>query len=135
MSSGQDPGSTSNHQDSREGLVSPTEPIQPTMRQSGTFEGFGNAEQRLYVRSDRLATEIQSDFGTASYWSTFKSGDSKTRRGNIRGVWGGRLARGDRVQFFQMQKTCSIFAILFFCVFALSVTLFSCFDATRFWPE
>ena len=76
--------SASNHPDKREGSVTPTESTHPTMRQSGTFEAFGNAEQRLYVRSDRLATEIQSDFGTAKYWSTFKGGDGSSRRGNMR---------------------------------------------------
>ena len=74
-----------NKRDKREGALSPTEPTHPTMRQSGTFEAFGNAEQRLYVRSgSRLATEIQSDFGTATYWSTFESGDGSSRRGNMR---------------------------------------------------
>ena len=77
-----------NKRDKREGALSPTEPTHQTMRQSGTFEAFGNAESRLYVRSDRLATEIQSDFGTATYWSTFKSGDGSSRRGNMRGVGG-----------------------------------------------
>ena len=84
MSTGQDEPSTSAN-DKREGALSPTEPTHPTMRQSGTFEAFGNAEQRLYVRSgSRLATEIQSDFGTATYWSTFESGDGSSRRGNMR---------------------------------------------------
>ena len=89
MSSEHDPKS-SNDPDKREGSVSPTESTLPTMRQSGTFEGFGNAKQQLYVRSDRLATEIQSDFGTATYWSTYKSGDGSSRRGNIR-EGGGQL--------------------------------------------
>ena len=75
MDNGKDPASAS---DKRGAAVSPTEPVLPTMRQSGTFEAFGNAGQRLYVRSDRLATEIQSDFGTATYWSTMKP------RGNTR---------------------------------------------------
>ena len=83
MSSGHDPKS-SNDSDKREGSVSPTESTLPTMRQSGTFEGFGNAKQQLYVRSDRLATEIQSDFGTATYWSTYKGSDGSSRRGNMR---------------------------------------------------
>ena len=91
MSSGHDPKS-SNDSDKREGSVSPTESTLPTMRQSGTFEGFGNAKQQLYVRSDRLATEIQSDFGTATYWSTYKSGDGSSRRRNMRGG-GGESAR------------------------------------------
>ena len=78
MDNGQDQASEAS--DKREGAVSPTEPVQSTLRQSGTFEGFGNAEQRLYVRSDRLATEIQSNFGTATYWNTMKP------RGNMRGV-------------------------------------------------
>ena len=71
--------------DKREGAVSSTESTLPTMRQSGTFEGFGNAKQQMYVRSDRLATEIQSDFGTATYWSTYKGSDGSSRRGNMRG--------------------------------------------------
>ena len=77
MDNGKDPASAS---DKRGAAVSPTEPVPPTMRQSGTFEAFGNAGQRLYVRSDRLATEIQSDFGTATYWSTMKP------RGNTRSL-------------------------------------------------
>ena len=85
MSTGQDEPSTSANEKREGERLSPSEPTHPTMRQSGTFEAFGNAEQRLYVRSgSRLATEIQSDFGTATYWSTFESGDGSSRRGNMR---------------------------------------------------
>ena len=36
-----------------------------------TFESYGNAEQKLYVRSDRLATErrgLEHEFGKGTYW-------------------------------------------------------------------
>ena len=81
MDNGQDPASAAS--DKREGVVSAIELVQPTMRQSGTFEALGIAGQRLYVRSYRLATEIQSDFGAPAYGSTFKSGDSSSQGSNI----------------------------------------------------
>ena len=81
-----------NKRDKREGALSPTEPTHPTMRQSGTFEAFGNAEQRLYVRSgSRLATEIQSDFGTATCVSRVLFPHSThtqvTRNGSLKGFF------------------------------------------------
>ena len=92
-----DTGQSTSANEKREGeRLSPTEPTHPTMRQSGTFEAFGNAEQRLYVRSgSRLATEIQSDFGTATYWSTFESGDGSSRRGNMRPRAGPEIMSGE----------------------------------------
>ena len=69
-----------------------------------TFESYGNSEQKLYVRSDRLATErrgLEHEFGKGTYWDrpsrreTGYNGDRWLAAAVVRGP---RLAATERTR-------------------------------------